>query len=164
MLFEAFHLAARLSALGSIHQSDVAGLVSDVQEVAIIEEPLFDGDDYTARLRTAKLLVVWSIRESAGKANALGDCDDSAHRTTATCRSVGAMQINKLWLPAFAVSAESLLADRKLSLRIGLSLMRQLRDKCGSVSRGLNAYASGKCSGNASSKSKVAYRCAVAGC
>jgi hypothetical protein len=68
------------------------------------------------------------------------------------------MQMNRMWLADRAV-----LTDPRLALRLGLGLMRELAEKCGSVRGGLRAYASGSCSGSPRARQLVAWRCAQSG-
>lgn len=156
MIFELF-LAGAVVAAG-LPAGEVAAIAEDVRAVVLDEPPLFAGAD--ARLRTGQLAIVWMLRESAGRADALGDCDDPEHRTVDTCRSFGAMQMNRMWLGA---RVAEVLGDRRLALRLALELMRELAVTCGSVRAGLQAYASGICSGSPRARALVAHRCAIAG-
>lgn len=133
----------------SVPGAAVVEAASDVRDVALDELPLFDGPD--GRARTASLLLVWSWRESAWRADAVGDAG----------RSLGAMQTGAMWLRGHAPA--EVLSDRKLGLRLGLEAMRELAAMCGSVKRGLYAYASGTCNGTARARALVANRCAVSG-
>ena len=120
-------------------------LAVDVRSVALTEPPLFSGDD--ARERTARLLAVWTMRESAVRP-LLGDAG----------RACGALQLHEM--ARQGVTCEAMLADRRLALATGLAWMRSMRDACGSVEGGLRAYASGSCAGSAR---LVRQRCALAG-
>ena len=124
-------------------------ITEDVIHVVSVSEPLFqDTDSKVAREKTAKLLLVWAWLESAWNARAVGDGG----------QSIGVLQITRQWLGSSTVA--EVLADRRLGLRIGLGIMRQARDKCGSVKSGLGMYASGKC-GHA--LPIAAHRCKLAG-
>lgn len=110
------------------------------------EEPLVDDD----REATARVLLVWTIRESAGQ-SVMGDHG-------AAC---GALQLHEL--ARQGVPCASMLADRRVALRAGLSWMRAMRDRCGSVAAGLRAFASGTCAGTPRARDLVRVRCNAAG-
>lgn len=153
-------LASVLINRGALTTTTAPELAADVAEVAAAEPPLFDGEG--AREKTARLLLVWSSRESGGQTAAIGDCAPGK-RTIATCRSFGAMQLQRLWLGVLDLSPEDVLEDRRLALRSGLSVLRQLRDRCGSVRAGLRAYAAGTCAGTIRARALVDARCAESG-
>ena len=144
MLFE---LLALITALG-LRDGTALDLAVDVRAVAMTEEPLFTGDD--AVERTALLLAVWTVRESAGQ-SVLGD-------KGAAC---GALQLHEV--ARQGVTCEAMLADRRVALAAGLSWMRRMRDACGSLPAGLRAYASGTCAGTPRARDLVRVRCALAG-
>jgi hypothetical protein len=160
MLAPLLALAGLLAARGALTNATAPELAADVFEVATSEPPLFDGAD--AREKTARLLLVWAARESAGQIAALGDCAPGK-RTLATCRSFGAMQMDRGWLAALELAPADVLADRRLALRSGLDVFRRLRDKCGGVRAGLRAYASGTCAGSPRARALVEWRCKEAG-
>ncbi len=147
MIAELVFLGAALAG-SSVSGQSVVDAALDVRDVALEEPPLFAGPD--GRERTARLLLVWSWRESAWRADAIGDSG----------ASLGAMQMNRSWLGS---RARDVLGDRRLALRLGLALMRNLAESCGSVRRGLHAYACGTCSGSVRARELVANRCALAG-
>lgn len=120
--------------------------VDDVQAVAESEEPLL-----STREQTARLLVVWSWKESAWRTNAIGDGG-------AAC---GALQLHAIARNGHSCAA--LRADRRLALRVGLAWMRRMRDVCGSVTGGLRAFASGTCHGSVRARELVRWRCKLAG-
>lgn len=153
-------LASVLINRGALAATTAPELAADVAEVAAAEPPLFDGP--TAREKTARLLLVWSSRESGGQTAAIGDCAPGK-RTIATCRSFGAMQLQRLWLHELDLEPADVLEDRKLALRSGLDVFRRLRDRCGSVRAGLRAYASGSCVGTTRARTLVEARCAESG-
>lgn len=161
MIFQAFAILAAITG-SAMPSSAVIERAMDVRIVALDSEPLFDGAD--GRERTARLLAEWMGRESAGNADAMGDCDADEHgkliRTVATCRSFGAMQSGRMWL---GERIPEVLASRRLGLRIGLDVMRLLAAKCGSVRGGLLAYASGSCTGTPRARALVSARCAASG-
>jgi hypothetical protein len=97
---------------------------------------------------TARILAVWAYRESAGR-SIMGDHG-------AAC---GVLQLHEQARQGHACS--EILADRRLGLRLGLAWMRRMAEQCGSVRRGLGAYATGSCIGG---RDLVRARCAVAGC
>lgn len=119
-------------------------LAADVRHVALTDAPMFGGAD--GRLATARLLAVWTIRESGGR-SIMGDHG-------AAC---GAMQLHEV--ARQGVPCEAMLANRRVALSSGLAWMRAMRDRCGSVRAGLRAYASGSCSG---AVTLVRVRCALA--
>lgn len=162
MLFDLLILTSALTSRGVLAADQAQSLADDAQSVASIEEPLFDGDK--AREKTARLLVVWAARESAGKVNILGDCNDDKKKTVETCRSYGRMQTSRTWLLAFGSSPMEVLGDGKLALRVGLAVMRKLRDQCGSIRAGLRAYAGGTCIGSMRARTLVEARCKEIGC
>jgi hypothetical protein len=146
---------ALMLAGASVPAADVAAFVDDVAAVVEVEAPLLD-----SREATGRLLVVWAWGESSWRTGALGDCSNPAHRTVATCRSFGVLQMNRMWLGG---EVEAVLSDRRLALRRGLALMRDLAGKCGSVRAGLRAYASGSCQGTIRSRRIVDHRLKLAG-
>ena len=164
MIYEAFLLAT--SMLGQVNVERAALVTTDAIEVALEEKPLFhcskeseEKDNCAeARKKTARLLIVWSIRESAGIANVWGD----------NHTSIGAMQF-KSWYLKHPVLAEynadeaQVLESRKLAMKLGLAWMRYLKTTCGSPKRALVAYASGSCIGTMAVKEKVEQRCKLAG-
>lgn len=137
---------AALAALG-LPAGERFDLVLDVVEVAAEELPLWAED----RARTARLLLVWAARESAGRADAVGDAGQAC----------GVLQLHPV-ARGGATCAE-LRASRRLGLRRGLAWMRALSARCGSVVGGLRAYASGRCAGTERARLLVAARCALAG-
>jgi hypothetical protein len=118
-------------------------LALDVRHVALTEQPL-DAD----RQLTARVLAVWAYRESAGR-SIMGDHG-------AAC---GVLQLHEQARQGHACA--EILADRRLGLRLGLAWMRRMAEQCGSVRKGLGAYATGSCIGG---RDLVRARCAVAGC
>lgn len=137
-----------LTALG-LRDGTALDLAVDVRAVALAEEPLFDGDD--GRQRTAMLLAVWTMRESAGKADAIGD-------KGAACSCLQMHEVARQ-----GVTCAALMADRRLALATGLAWMRKMRDACGSVPAGLRAYSAGICSGSPRARDLVRARCALIG-
>ena len=118
-------------------------LAIDVRHVALTEAPL-DAD----RLMTARVLAVWAYRESAGR-SIMGDHG-------AAC---GVLQLHEQ--ARQGTPCAEILADRRLGLRLGLAWMRRMSEQCGSLRKGLGAYATGSCIGG---RELVRARCAVAGC
>jgi hypothetical protein len=112
-------------------RADLLEVVDDVRAVALDEVPLFEGDD--ARERTALLLLAWSWGESRWNAKAVGDSG----------RSLGVMQVNRMWLRG--TPPADVLASRRVGLSLGLAHMRDSVAACGSIARGLGAYAGGRC-------------------
>ena len=139
-------LLALLTGLG-LRDGSALDLAIDVRAVAMLEEPLFDGDG--ARAKTALLLAVWTMRESGGRA-LMGD----------EGRACGALQLHEV--ARQGVTCSAMLADRRLALATGLAWMRRMRDVCGSVAGGLRAFASGSCSGTPRARDLVRVRCALA--
>lgn len=142
MLLDLLILATSLG----LRDGSALDLAVDVRSVAMTDEPLLADD----RAATARLLLVWTIRESAGQA-IMGDHG-------AAC---GAMQLHEL--ARQGVPCAAMLADRRVALRAGLSWMRAMRDQCGSVAAGLRAFASGTCAGTPRARDLVRVRCALAG-
>lgn len=120
--------------------------MSAVTDVTAVEDPLFDGPD--GRQQTARLLLAWSWRESRWNACAIGDGG----------RSVSLMQVNRMWL----AKGEVVHCDARAGFRVGLRVMRQLVLSCGSVRRGLSAYATGVCKPSPRAIEIVTARCALA--
>lgn len=164
MIYEAFLLAS--SMLGTANFERSIAVATDAAEVAMQEDPLFycskesqakDGCA-EARKKTAMILVVWSVRESAGLSNVWGD----------NHTSIGTMQFKSWYLqhPVMApykASESDVLKDRKVGMRLGLAWMRYLRSTCGSPKKALIAYASGSCIGTMLARDKVESRCKQAG-
>jgi hypothetical protein len=138
---------ALLLAGASLPAADVALFVDDVVAVVEVDAPLVEGD----RTATGRLLVVWAWKEAAYRANAIGDGG----------KACGVLQLHAI-ARAGHTCAE-LTADRRLALRVGLAWMRQMRDTCGSVRRGLLAYASGSCFGSLRARALVDHRLKLAG-
>lgn len=148
MLSELLALTLVLTNKGALAPEHARSLAEDAAEVAETSDPLFDGPN--GRARTARLLVVWSTRESAGVASVLGGCADDKKKSVNTCTSFGRMQMTRVWTKHFGVSVEAILLDGKLALRLALAAMRSLRVTCkGDVKGALRAYASGQCQGRA---------------
>lgn len=137
-----FDLLLLLTTLG-LRDGSALDLAVDVRYVALTEAPL-DAD----RLMTARVLAVWAYRESAGR-SIMGDHG-------AAC---GVLQLHEVARQGTPCS--EILADRRLGLRLGLAWMRRMAEQCGSVRKGLGAYATGSCIGG---RELVRARCAVAGC
>lgn len=161
MLLDLLTLTTALTSRGVLASENAQSLAADAAEVASVEEPLFSGEK--ARERTARLLVVWAARESAGHVSILGDCANPKKKTVDTCASYGRLQTSKAWLLAFDTKPADVLSDGRLSLRVGLSVMRRLRDTCGSVKAGLRAYGSGLCAGTVRARQIAEQRCQEAG-
>jgi len=136
-----------LLALG-LRDGSALDLAIDVRSVAMTEEPLAAFDGSTDRAMTARVLAVWAYRESAGR-SVMGDHG-------AAC---GVLQLHEVARQGHACS--EILADRRLGLRLGLAWMRRMSEQCGSLRRGLGAYATGSCIGG---RDLVRARCALAGC
>jgi hypothetical protein len=164
MIYEAILLAS--SMLGTANFERSVSVATDAIDVAMHEEPLFTCSKASAekdgcadaRKKTAMLLIVWSIRESAGLANVWGDSHTS----------IGTMQFKSWYLkhPAMAeynATEADVLADRKVGLKLGLAWMRHLKTSCGSAKKALYAYASGSCIGSMPVREKVESRCKQAG-
>lgn len=164
MIYETILLAA--SMLGPTNFERAVAVATDAAEVAMHEDPLFpctkesqtkDGCS-EARKKTAMILVVWSVRESAGIANVWGD----------NHTSIGTMQFKSWYLkhPVMAkydATENDVLENRKLGMKLGLAWMRFLRKSCGSPKKALIAYASGSCIGSNEARTKVEHRCKQAG-
>lgn len=103
-------------------------------------------DPWAARARLGRLLVVWSYYESSFMPGAVGDSG----------RSCGIMQT----APSHTGQTCRDLMSAHASYRAALTILRGLVHDCGSLERGLSAYASGTCNG---ATALVARRCALAG-
>jgi hypothetical protein len=160
MLTTLLTLTALLTNKGVLSADQTQSLAEDAAYVAEHEEPLFSGN----REKTARLLVVWAARESAGQVAIMGDCSDPKKKSVDTCRSFGRMQTSKQWLMLLGLTTESVMLDGRESLRAGLAVMRRLRDQCGSVRAGLRAYASGSCVGSMRARTLVESRCKEIDC
>jgi hypothetical protein len=146
-MIAALLVLAQTLAGASLPSAAIASAVEDVAAVAEAEAPLVEGD----RLATASVLLVWSWKESAWRANAIGDGG----------KACGATQLHAIARDGHTCA--ELTADRRLALRVGLAWMRRMRDVCGSVRGGLNAYASGSCQGTIRSRRIVDHRLKLAG-
>jgi hypothetical protein len=115
---------------------------------AAASRPLFDGDD--AAEQTAALLVAWSYFESRWDPSAVSpdglDC--------------GVMQVRRWHLPGGQCSS---VKTASAGYAAALDLLRELRARCGSVTRALHAYASGSCEPSTKTNAIVSRRCALAG-
>ena len=137
-----FDLLVLLTSIG-LRDGSALDLAIDVRSVAMTEQPLDDD-----RQLTARVLAVWAYRESAGR-SIMGDHG-------AAC---GVLQLHEQARQGTPCS--EILADRRLGLRLGLAWMRRMSEQCGSLRRGLGAYATGSCIGG---RDLVRARCALAGC
>jgi hypothetical protein len=165
MLLNLLVLTAALTTRGVLASEHARSLADDAAEVVAgaEEQPLFPGSD--GREKTARLLIVWAAHESAGHVNILGDCTNPSKKSVETCNSIGRMQTSKAWIHEIGFTSSEVLASGRLSLRIGLEVMRRLRDQCGSVRSGLRAYASGSCAGTIRARALVEARCKeIGGC
>lgn len=160
MLFEAWMLSASLVSMGIMAEDQSFDVALTSRDAVLIEGSYFSG--VNGPLKTTKLLVVWTGRESAGRPWLDGDCRNG------TCYSLGRMQFRVDWLytsplKEFSVNRKEVLADGALQMRMALRLLIHLRDWCGSEEGGLHAYASGSCKGNKSSAWKIKDRCKLIG-
>ncbi len=88
------------------------------------------------RERYTRLAVVFGLHEGAWLASPVGSNDHGS--------ACGVMQV---WNPERIVPGATCAAvrrDRVLGFRVGVLAMMQLEARCGSLRRGLNAYATGK--------------------
>lgn len=157
-------------ALAGKEVSSVDAMIAamDVRHAVLESEPLFERregemDDGIARYRTARLLLVWSYRESRWKSGAQGD-----HDASKVPHAFGVMQIHpEVWAPVLKqkgltfTSAD--LLDGETSFKVSLAVLHELKARCGSVKKALHAYASGRCEGTARSFWTVKERCELAG-
>ena len=128
---QAFRLILYLIAVHRIFPDRAAELYSYAVTVTAEEPPLFAGE--YGRLKTLLLLIELAGRESGGKKSAIGAAGDC-----------GRLQL--LYPPARkSHSCTEIQNSKDLDLRLGLSWMIEMRDFCGSVRKGLAAYARGKC-------------------
>lgn len=134
---------------------DASGAVDDALTVA--------GQSDCGGTPCAALLVGWSFHESGWGKLTLGDCKDPSHRTLASCAAFGAMQTvaPDKWLAGATPALVA--ADRVLSFRVGLVVIRKCLDDCkGNLRAAMGLYSSGKACGWA--QKTVAYRCSFLGC
>jgi hypothetical protein len=136
-----FFLACNLAG-STLSYNHIVSTIDDLSTVVAEEEPLFEGDD--GRVKTAKLMLLLSWRESGWQTSALSPGGDA-----------GVMQIRspEMW----GTTRAALMKDRQLAFRIGLKVLHHMKDVCGgNVEHWLGGYASGKCGG---AKSVVLARC-----
>ncbi len=149
MLYEAFMYAAVLVSSGIMDQKH-AGNVA-INAVAVVVDA--DGDTLTGdAMKDVRLLINWQGHESAGRPHVEGDGG----------ASLGPMQINKQWAALFGVS-EIDLKDPYTGVKVGYSIMKQLKKSCGSTRAGLRAYAGGTCAGTLRARALVETRCKETG-
>lgn len=147
-------------AAGNVAASELAAVVADVEAVVASELPLFEGELAGARDKTARLLLNISFHESAWRTASIGDCVDSNHRTIATCKSFGVMQVQQPEKWGFARGA--IVKSRQTGFRAGLAVLRFAKATCGGSARHwLGLYASGVKCGWAQHAAKK--RCEAAG-
>ena len=129
---ETLLLALALSLPGVKHlpTARVHAAVRDAAAVAAVSPPLPCG-----RVCTARLLLTWSFFESGWHANAIGDAG----------HSIGTLQIGRHELPWLRVDAAHVLSSRRRGLAAGLAVMRRQVRECGSLARGLGAFAGRQC-------------------
>lgn len=147
-MFAPLFFLAHSLAPAHVAPADVIPLVMEVVEVASSEPPLAvdEIDPLGARVRTARILLVMAIFESAGRTRALGDGG----------RSCGVLQQQPYWT---GTTCDALRADRRYALRSGLAVMRDAVARCGSIRAGLGLYAGGKCGAR---PDLVKLRCTIA--
>lgn len=136
----------------SISYQEVVSISDEIDAVVESEPPLFfvvDGNVDAAKTKTARLLATWSFKETRWQ-NIVGE---PGH-------SFGPLQVTSVWLFLGPYTEASVLAWRPNGIRLGLRTMAHLRDLCGSVHRGLGAFAGREC-GDA--QGLVAWRCHLAG-
>jgi hypothetical protein len=121
---------------------DADDIESDII-MAIEVEGTLDTLDFN---QTARLLAVFG-KEETGFQNLSGDGGNS----------IGVLQVNKFFLKEWTV--KEVLADRSIGFQIGLRTMQDAVQKCGTLRRGLQQYASGRCSG---AQKLITHRCKVA--
>jgi hypothetical protein len=124
-------------------------IASDVLMVAFdpVEKPLFSGDAWTARSKTALLMLSVALKESGFRKDV--DFGEGPQARGDNGRSVCLMQINVgaglVPLPGEPGTwrADDLLKDRKKCFRAGLHMIRRSFHACPGAP--LAAYASGTC-------------------
>lgn len=105
--------------------------------------------DQGCDVRMARLLVATGAGETRGRAQTVPDRGGSA---------AGRYSLHAEWRQGH--SAAELNADAYLDARLARDAIRVLEAYCGSLERGLGAYASGSCDGGQAFASR---RCALAG-
>lgn len=107
-----------------IAPADVSGLVADAVTAA---------SEVDATLAEAKLVATFSICESGGKSDVVGD-------SGAAC---SALQLHVEWRRGH--TCQELRASRVLAMAVWIAGLRDAEAKCGSTARALGLIASGKC-------------------
>lgn len=103
---------------------------------------------------TYKIVLEWQAREAALRGDLRGDFDKDG-----IAHAFGALQIHR-W--AFDGHTEKeILQSRPLGIKLGMQVMRSHILRCGSVRRGLGAFATNGICGGA--PSLVAWRCTKSG-
>lgn len=118
--------------------------VKAVTKVVAEQGPLpWPGLSTAARVeKTEKLLLTWSLFESAWDYTALGDHG----------RACGVMQVHWKYVPE---SCASMRSSPEAGYRVGYRVMKMWVTTCGGIESGLGAYSTGMCGGK---PKKVSYR------
>jgi hypothetical protein len=135
-----FEVVARAVALASTEQAALpraSTIAIDVVDVVIDEGAIAPLDE----LQTAQLLVAWAWRESRWREDAIGGV------TEAGGPSYGRGQTKVGAAISVGVDPVAFKRDGRLQLVAMLRYMRARAVECGSLARGLGAYATGKCGG-----------------
>jgi hypothetical protein len=114
----------------------VTSAAEDITAVVESEPPLFDGDDEAeARVKTAKLLMVWCWRESQW------------NNTIGIPEGYGPGMVAYLWfgVPAIDMTKARMLTHRREGFRLALRVMLYLKNHCKGLRSGLGAYAGRQC-------------------
>lgn len=133
-----------------VSKAELKSVISDVVTVAISEPPIaFSENEVENRIRTAKLLIVWSFFESAWKPHV---------RSGEHGEYIGTMQVHRRYLTH---SIKEVLGSRVIGLTEGLTRLRSDVSECGTVRSGLARYSSGSCNKRIP---LIEWRCKIAGC
>lgn len=144
-----FMLAALFGASyqSTVDVAQIATELSQERDPALYFPELAKEDLDAARFKMASLWVVFAFHESSFQPSALGDHG----------RSCGLMQVQpKAGYP----SCQQMLKNPKVAMRAGAMAMEDAIKECGTLKKGLSAYASGTCGG---AKKLVEQRCKEAG-
>ncbi|NBT35824.1 MAG: hypothetical protein EBT03_09880 [Betaproteobacteria bacterium] len=111
-------------------------------------EHKFLGRDEASR---AAILTVWAFHESRWNACAVGDSG----------RSIGLMQVNRVWIGQ--KRASQVMCNAQAGMEEAIKILDVLTEKCGTPRRALTAYATGKCVSGKSVNAFVEHRWSQAG-
>lgn len=149
MFVSLFLLAASFGAdyHRSVGVAEVATWLSQRRDPALYFPELAKSDPDAARAKMARLWVTWAFYESSFRSDVSGDHG-------ASC---GVLQVVPT---ASTPTCTAMRRSAYVGMEAGAAVLEGLIAQCGSLERGLSAYASGTCNG---APALVAQRCAIAG-